>query len=139
MVRLQEDERNRIRELIVAGLSTTEIRETIKREFGTDVSRENVDSNYRKKAKPDTGFNIEGEDWFKRSEKLKRVEENMLDLVDIGYQKLKEYAENTTIDNPKDAMAITQAIKQAQSIWDRLVVPTRSKEKAKDLEKEILG
>jgi hypothetical protein len=135
---MTDDERTRVKELLEAGASNTTVVDTIKKEFGTDVSRVNINTNYRNKSKPDLGLDIENQDWFKNAEKLKSVEGNMLTLVDEGYKKLLDYVNNVIIDNPKDAIAVVQAIKQAQSVWDRLIVPTRSKEKRRSLTKEIL-
>lgn len=138
-VKLNDIERSRVKELLEGGASNTTIIDTLKKEFGTDVSRVNIINNYRNKDKPYTGIDIENQDWFKNAEKIKNIEGNMLSVIDTGYIKLKDYVDNVIIDNPKDAMAVTQAIKQAQSVWDKLVVPTRSKEKNKALEKEILS
>ena len=138
VIRLTDDQRSRVRELVDSGASDSTVVSTLKKEFGVEVSTVNIASNYRK-VKKDTGFDIESQDWFKRSQQLKNAEDDMLSLVERVYKKLLAYVDNVEIDNPKDAMAVTQAIKQAQQVWDKLIVPTRSKEKRRDIEKEILS
>jgi hypothetical protein len=137
-VKLTDSQRNRVRELIDSGASNATVVSTLKSEFGVDVSVVNIANNYRK-VKQDTGFDITKEGWYKRSKRLDDIDEDMLALIERGYKKLLDYVDNVVIDNPKDAIAVVQAIKQAQQIYDRFIIPTRSKEKRRDLEKEILS
>jgi len=143
MVRkLKREEKLFVIDLLKQRKPLKEVQESLKKEFGIEITTTSL-FRYKEELEISGYFDMDltEQDWFKQGEKLNDIEIDMLDVVHKGYKLIKEWLETLNGKNisSRDVLAITNALKQAEKIHDKLVIPNKRAHQKEQVSKEILG